>query len=167
MKFSELPLYQAIKAAYAFVDSPRSARWLIDQQKELYMLIVSYMDNFDNGVPYTKTQVMEAWDRFGKGPSVGGMNKNKLTIEVAEAHGEHCFYRGRGLGECNDEIQLDRLIPGDRGGGYSVANCVLSCQFHNGSRGERNVEDYLRSGTLGSQIAEPAPIAPLTPEGTA
>ena len=55
--------------------------------------------------------------------------------------------RGRvALGSpCSEELHLDRIIPGSKGGRYVVENCMLTCTKHNISRGDKSIEDYLRS----------------------
>jgi hypothetical protein len=146
MKFRELPLYRAIATAHESVDAPRSNVWLITRQRELYMVIVSFMDDFTNGVPFTQADVLTAWERFGKSATVNGVNKCRLTVEVANVHGSTCFYANRGLGECDDEVELERFVPGSLGGVYSVSNCVIACRRHNNERSNTNLQEYLANG---------------------
>jgi len=56
----------------------------------------------------------------------------------------HCFYKGKLSTPCSDEIDLDRVKPGKRGGEYSIENTVLSCSKHNRSRGCAEVEKFWR-----------------------
>jgi len=53
-----------------------------------------------------------------------------------------CFYRGKVPTECSDEVDLDRVKPGEGGGAYTVDNTVLACSRHNRQRGSKEVADY-------------------------
>lgn len=53
-----------------------------------------------------------------------------------------CFYFGKVSTPCSDEIDLDRVKPGKRGGVYTLDNTVLSCSRHNRSRGCQEVDAY-------------------------
>lgn len=145
LKFAELPLYRAIAKAYARVESPRSASWFIHTPRELYALIVAEMNDFSLGVPWPLSAVLDAWDRYGKGASVGegGLTKNDLIVQISESSGDRCFYADRGLGACDEDVDLDRLLPGSCGGVYSIANCVLSCSRHNRQRQDKPIEKFL------------------------
>ena len=70
-------------------------------------------------------------------------SKRKLLAELIEVHGSRCIYAGRGLGECSDELEVDRIRPGSKGGEYTMANCVVSCRSHNGARSDKSFEDYI------------------------
>ncbi len=80
--------------------------------------------------------------------------KNRLKCDVSIAHGRNCFYANRGLGECSEEVELDRIVPESRGGRYTLENCLIACAKHNGARGDQSIEVYLAS-------------AVRTPDGTA
>jgi hypothetical protein len=151
MKFSELPLYRAIQKVYELVESgggsPRGNRWLIDQanQRQLYKMMVDQMDDFTCGVPWTMTEVLSAWETYGKAHSVCDDKSTKydIIIDVAARFGNTCFYRGRVPTPCSEDIHLDRLLPGKREGEYTRENSILSCSTHNQERGGKSIEDYV------------------------
>lgn len=150
MTFDELPLYEAIHDAYRLVDAPRSDLWLMQDARTEY-LYRTVQANLPRNVFCTLEQILEAWALYGKSVTVNELQQKKLelVVLVARAHGRRCFYAGRGLGDCTNELQLDRLLPGSRSGLYVVENCILACSFHNGQRGDLTIEDYLakRSST--------------------
>jgi len=97
------------------------------------------------GVPWPVHDVLEAWDRYGKSSSVNDLKEAKIDIvvEIASRFGDRCFYEARGMGECDAEIDLDRIKPG---GPYVAKNCILSCAFHNRQRQDKSIEAYLATG---------------------
>lgn len=146
MTFDEIPLYEAVHDSYRLLEQPRSDVWLREEERResLYRTILMGLPRVD--VPrFTFEQVLEAWGLYGKSQTVNERQQKKLELVIltARAHGRRCFYAARGLGECTAEVTLDRLRPGSRGGLYVLENCVLACSFHNQSRGDRAMEDYL------------------------
>ncbi len=142
MKFSEMPLYEAIFDVVAEMaggkEHPGSDRWTHTESDEMYKRVVSRLAD-SGSVALTKSEAISAWISFRKKPE----KKFPLIVKVARAHSRRCFWHGRGLGNCSDNVTLDRLICAVRGGGYSVENCVLSCGYHNSSRGDKTVEAFL------------------------
>jgi hypothetical protein len=143
MTFDDLPLFEAIydlRREMEMTDqSPGSDLWTTDEDKRLELtqrLFRKLVANVDQ-------KLIDAWMRFRKGSDVDGRKKLELTIEVARAHGRQCFYADRGLGECSSDIDLDRIVPGSRGGKYMVENCVIACGRHNRARGDKNIEELL------------------------
>jgi hypothetical protein len=53
-----------------------------------------------------------------------------------------CFYKGKVGTGCSDEVDLDRVKPGKRGGEYTMGNTVLACSKHNRQRGCKEVVEY-------------------------
>lgn len=153
MKWLELPLYRAIHQVRAEMlqdkEQPNSERWFVDMESRLEFAqrVMLKMD-------LNTASIVEAHLRFRKGSGVGenGEKKLELICQVSELHGDKCFYANRGLGPCSDDVHLDRIVPGSRGGGYSIANCVLACGFHNTSRGDSSIEEFLSRAT---HTAEP------------
>ncbi len=144
MTFDELPLFEAIydlrREMETDGEAPGSDSWTSDEGKRVELtrrLLAKLIANVDQ-------RFIDAWIRFRKGSDVDGKKKTELTIEVARAHGTRCFYANRGLGECSTDIDLDRIVPGSRGGKYTVENCVISCGRHNRSRGDASIEDLLK-----------------------
>lgn len=143
MTFDEIPLYKAIHDFYRVSENHRSEKWLLEKKKELLLEITRGLE-FGHG--FSESQAIDAWMTYGKSSKVPGgtISKLALTVEVARLHGEQCFWQNRGKGTCSDNVDLDRLTPGSRGGQYTVENCILSCSFHNRQRNDRSVERYLR-----------------------
>src|SRR5262249_12562791 len=107
----------------------------------------------EQGIPYTPDRVVEVWRDIRKNQQI------KLKCQVSIVHGCQCFYANRGLGECSDEVDLDRLIPESRGGKYTVENCVIACSFHNRASGDRNIEEFLSSGAGAGGVVANAGVA--------
>ena len=72
-----------------------------------------------------------------------GKTKIELLLEISAEQNDKCFWEGRISRTCGDNLTLDRLKPGNRGGVYLKGNCVAACQRHNSSRGKKLIEDYL------------------------
>jgi hypothetical protein len=155
--FDELPLYQAVHKVYSRVERPGSDDWIsrhaASAYKHVLMQIVEDEAWTDQGIPYSLERVVEVWRELRKVP------RARLKCEVSLAHGGVCFFANRGLGACSSDVDLDRIIPESRGGTYCVENCVLVCSHHNRARGNRSVEDFLRSesatSAAGGSLEEP------------
>jgi len=144
MTFDELPLMEAIydvrREMEAENECPGSDTWTSDETKRIELtqrILTRFSLNVDQ-------QMIDAWIKFRKSSDADGKKKAEWIVEVARAHGNRCFYADRGLGECSNDVDLDRIIPGSRGGKYSVENCVISCGKHNRSRGDASIEDLLK-----------------------
>jgi hypothetical protein len=142
MTFSEIDLYEAIYDVRAELE--RSGRSTgsdgllidLDRREELCRMI---QFRLPIGTPYSAAQMVDAWVAFRKRSD----GKALLVVEIARSHGRQCFWKGRGLGNCSDDVSIDRLLPGSRGGLYTVANCVLACGTHNSMRRDRTIEEFL------------------------
>lgn len=144
MTFDELPLYLAVYRVQRQVEKPGSDDWISIDAKEMYKRVltelVDGMSCTDKGIPYSLDQTVAAWRNIRKGGE-----KIRLLCQVALEQGDRCFYAKRGKGECNQEVTLERIIPGDEEGIYTLENCMIACSFHNTSRGKMPIESYLRS----------------------
>lgn len=146
MKFEELDLLCAVYDVRANMEAageqPGSEYWTTDEEKrtELTRRILQTLECT------VQQRLIDAWIAFRKSPNVNGKKKAALIVEVARLHGRACFYAGRGLGQCSEDVDLERLIPETRGGQYTVENCVLSCSRHNRMRGDTSLEEMLRIG---------------------
>ncbi|QDU59328.1 hypothetical protein Pan216_01560 [Planctomycetes bacterium Pan216] len=65
-----------------------------------------------------------------------------ILDHASKARSPQCFYKGKVAGECTCEVDLDRIMPGKRGGVYTIDNTVLSCSRHNRERGCKEVVTY-------------------------
>lgn len=148
MKFDELPLYCAIHRVRERIkytsecgqgDSVSSSFWERGEGAvELTKMIAEELVTTQNDL------YVSAFVRYRKSQNTDSDGQKKLDI-IAQLCSDtpECFYKNRGLGPCSDEVDLDRILPGSKGGEYTVANCVLSCSTHNRQRGDRDFVDYL------------------------
>jgi len=144
MTFDDIPLLEAIYDLRREMEDdgecPGSDSWTSDEEKRVELtrrLLGKLILNVNQ-------RMIDAWIGFRKASDADGRKKSELIVEVARAHGSRCFYADRGLGECSNDVDLDRIVPGSRGGKYSVENCIISCGRHNRSRGDANIENLLR-----------------------
>lgn len=144
MLFDELPLYVAVHQVYTRVPRPGSDEWISTRAKAAYKLVLEQIvDNetwSDKGIPWSMERVSRAWRQIRK------QKKCRLLCKVAAIHGSRCFYEHRGLGNCCPDVDLDRILPGNRGGVYTLKNCIISCSLHNRSRGDMPIEEFLWRG---------------------
>jgi hypothetical protein len=143
MTFADLALYQAVYSVFGKVDSPGSEDWTRRRASEIYKLVLHEIVDreawTDQGIPYSLDRVIDVWLDLRKN------TKNRLKCQVSLIHGNYCFYANRALGACSEEVELDRIVPASRGGQYTLENCLIACGLHNGTRGDRSIEDYLAS----------------------
>lgn len=149
MLFSDFPMYEAIyevrNQMIAAGESPGTEAWYVDDEKrmEFCRRVVTQM------VLDSDQEILNAAVAFRKGSKAEGTEIKKLDLlmMVAKVHGRTCFYAGRGFGACSADVHLDRLVPGSRGGKYTVENCVVSCGRHNSMRSDRSMEEFLSEPT--------------------
>lgn len=170
MTFEELPLFIAIRKTYGDVENPRSSKYAINEAARLHIyhrIFLNYPD-YSRGFPWSPEQVLTMFDRYGKSPCAKGADtkKDELTCDVALTHGRTCFYANRGLGVCDEDVELDRIVPESRGGSYTVENCLIACRTHNNARRDTNIEDYIRTGEALVPRHERVAL-PLLPENAA
>lgn len=147
MRFIDFDLYDAIHDVRNELqecgEPIGSDRWISDEsyRSDLCKRVIHKMHK------RIDQDIIDAWVAFRKRAKAEGTDVNKLalTIEVARLRGRTCFYADRGLGHCSDDVQLERIIPGARGGVYSLANCIIACGSHNASRNDLVIEEYLAS----------------------
>jgi hypothetical protein len=71
------------------------------------------------------------------------LRKRLIILEHARKQSTpECFYKGKVVTTCSDEVDLDRVKPGKRGGEYTLSNTVLSCSRHNRERGCKEIVAY-------------------------
>lgn len=143
IKFEELPLYVAAWKVYSQTENHGSDDWPIKKrdvlcQRVLHQLVEDGAYK-EFGIPWGPDRIIDAWMNIRKSPE----GKTAILCEVAVCYGQNCFYQYRGLGRCSGEIELDRILPGSRDGKYTVSNCVISCSFHNRSRGNLSIENFI------------------------
>ncbi len=145
MTFDELPIYVAVDKASRAIEERiadgeglpliGSDEWIIDPRRrsELLAMIQSFLQPDE--------ALLRPWMRYRKASN----DKLRLMVEVATLRGTTCFFAGRGKGECSDDVELDRIVPGSRGGTYELANCMITCGRHNRDRKDRTIEAYLQA----------------------
>ena len=152
MRFGEVALYSAVADVYDEIQkesriaecttpSVRSEQWLLDddRRRQLTQRIVLKMTDGDS-------DILAAFVKYAKAPRNGAeIPKLHLTIQVARLRGSRCFYSM--LGNCSDDVELDRIKPGSDGGEYTLANCVIACGKHNRERQDKSVTDFLNGST--------------------
>jgi hypothetical protein len=149
MRFDELPLNVAVFQVFESVYQPGSDEWLSCRANEARGRVVELLleDPARSVIP-TVLEVVAIWRGLRKAPE-----SHRLKCAVAKRYGQYrCFYAGRGLGDCSDEVDLDQIIPAARGGRYTVENCLIVCSRHNRGRGCATIEDYLFLGTVCESI---------------
>jgi hypothetical protein len=137
MNVDELRLSMAIKkACLGAGDRPTS-----DQRKDAAKrVMIEFLDIFDESYfPYTVDEIETAALRLRKSKEM------QIKVDIAFAHGWKCFWNGRGVGPCSDEIEAGHIIPKCEGGQLSVENCWIECRAHNNERRERHIERYMRN----------------------
>jgi hypothetical protein len=87
MTFAELPLYQAVFRVFGRVDNPGSEDWTRQRASEIYKLVLHEIVDMeawtDQGIPYSRDQVIDVWLDIRKNP------KNRLKCQVSLTHGSH------------------------------------------------------------------------------
>lgn len=149
MLFTDFPLFEAIyevrQEMVASGESPGEEAWYVDsaRREEFCRRVILQMTRDCDQA------IINAALTFRKCAKAEGTDLKKLDllVEVARTHGRKCFYGNRGLGACSEDVHLDRLIPGSKGGVYSVENCVIACGYHNTSRNDIELGEFLRSGS--------------------
>ncbi len=142
--FVDIPLYLAVYRVYNRTYKAAAEKWISSHAKTTYKLVLQQIVDdeawSDEGIPWSMNRVVDVWRQLRK------QKRLRLTCQVVKIHGAQCFYARRGVGDCSSEVDLDRIIPGNRGGRYTLNNCVIACSFHNRSRGDQSIEEYLEQG---------------------
>jgi len=141
--FAEMPLYGAIHDVFRIVESPGSDNWLRPPASEEVCRLIQAHLPLDSS--FSSRQMLDAWMLYRKAPSINeALKKVELLVLIGRVHGTKCFFAHRDKGECSIEVSIDRIVPGSRGGRYTVENCMIVCSFHNSQRSNRFIEEYLK-----------------------
>lgn len=148
MLFDELLLYRAVFNVRSSIPKPSAEKWTGTHRRFMYALVLDRLVKEpewpEAALPWSLEKTVWAWLHLRK------VKKTRLTCIVANVHGPRCFWANRVPGECSEELDLDRLVTGSHGGRYTVENCIISCSFHNRSRNDRTVEEYLLQASNGA-----------------
>lgn len=141
--FADLPLQLAVQKLFDDPDFVRSEALLIEDAGREWILqkVISFLPNESIG-RYRFERILLSVNQFRK-LNQEHRRKRLIILEHAKKmRPPECFYKGKIGTDCTEEVDLDRVKPGKRGGGYSVENTVLSCSRHNRERGCKEVEAY-------------------------
>ena len=143
LTFNDLPLQEAIRQLFDDPKFVRSEALLITDAGREWVLqnVISKLPATLIGY-YRFEHILLSVNQFRK-LSKDHVQKRLIVLEHAR-NMKHacCFYRGKVSTACSDEVDLDRVKPGKRGGKYTVENTVLSCSRHNRQRGCKEVIQY-------------------------
>ncbi len=143
LKFDDLPLQEAVKQLFddpSFVRSESQLITDVGREWVLQKVIASLPKELIGH--YRFEHILLSVNQFRK---LNKVHLHKRLIILAHARNmksPHCFYQGKVTSSCSQEVDLDRVKPGKRGGEYSIDNTVLSCSRHNRQRGCTEVESY-------------------------
>lgn len=143
LTFDDLPLQQAINELFDDPEFVKSESLLITDEGREWILqkIIARLPNELIG-HYRFEHILLSVNQFRK-MGQEHVQKRRIILEHArKMTAPECFYRGKVAGNCTEQVDLDRIKPGARGGKYSVENTVLSCSRHNRQRGCKEVISY-------------------------
>lgn len=143
--FDDLPLLEAIYQLFQDPEYVKSELTLISDVGREWTLqkVITLLPHHMVG-KYRFERILLLVNQFRK---LGKEHRFKRDIILQHARNmsiAQCFYKGKLSTACSEEIDLDRIKPGKRGGAYSIENTVLSCSKHNRSRGCAEVESFWR-----------------------
>ena len=143
--FDDLPLLEAIRQLFDDPVHVRSEATLISDAGREWTLqkVISLLPHEMVG-KYRFERILLLVNQFRK---LNKEHRFKRLLILQHANNmttAQCFYSGKVSTLCSEEIDLDRIKPGKRGGEYSMKNTVLSCSKHNRSRGCTEVEKFWR-----------------------
>lgn len=143
LTFDDLPLAEAIRQLFESENYIKSEATLISDAGREWTLqkVISLLPHELAG-KYRFERILLLANQFRK---LNKEHAEKRRIILDHARGmtkPQCFYFGKLGTPCSDEVDLDRIKPGVRGGLYAIENTVLSCSRHNRSRGCTEVEKF-------------------------
>lgn len=143
LTFSDLPLQEAIRKLFDDRDFVRSESILITDVGREWVLqkIIASLPAELIGF-YRFEHILLSVNQYRK-LNKEHLAKRRIILQHAQnMRVARCFYEGKVDSSCSNEVDLDRVKPGKRGGEYSVDNTVLSCSKHNRQRGASKVDSY-------------------------
>ena len=141
--FDDLPLQEAVRKLFEDPDFIRTESLLIEQAGREWVLqkVIANLPRQCIGT-YSFERILLSVNQFRK-LNQEHLKKRLIILEHARKMTvPECFYRGKVGTECSNEVDLDRVKPGKRGGEYTVDNTVLSCSRHNRQRGCKEIVEY-------------------------
>lgn len=143
LTFDDLPLQEAIKSLFeepAFVRSEALLITDVGREWVLQKVIANLPKDLIGRFRFE--HILLSVNQFRK-LNKDHIQKRLIILEHARNMKKPgCFYDGKVSTPCSNEVDLDRVKPGKRGGQYTVENTVLSCSKHNRQRGCKEVVDY-------------------------
>jgi hypothetical protein len=141
--FDDLPLQEAVRKLFDDPEFVRTESLLIEQEGREWVLqkVIANLPKDCVG-KYSFDRILLSVNGFRK-LSREHLRKRLIILEHARKMTvPECFYAGKVGTKCSNEVDLDRVKPGRRGGEYTVSNTVLSCSRHNRQRGCKEVVEY-------------------------
>jgi hypothetical protein len=141
--FDDLPLQEAVRKLFEDPEFVRTESLLIEEQGREWVLqkVIANLPKERVG-KYRFEKILLSVNQFRK-LDKEHLKKRLIILEHArKMTAPECFYKGKVTSECSNEVDLDRVKPGKRGGEYTVRNTVLSCSRHNRQRGCKKVVEY-------------------------
>jgi hypothetical protein len=145
LTFEDLPLQESIKKLFEDPEFVRSEALLITDAGREWILqkVISELPQSLVG-HFRFEHILLSVNQFRK-LNKANIKKRLIILEHARnLKKPKCFYKDKIGTPCSNEIDLDRVKPGKRGGEYSIENTVLSCSKHNRQRGCKEVVEYWR-----------------------
>jgi len=145
---ADLPLnfavYQLRKEIKDAGQQPGSDQWLYYEQNREYLRqrVVEIDPNLKSVTTEAVCHVFISQRKSGRKKSDEGTRDQLLRL-IKERGSCECYWRHNFPGECSNDLHLDRLLPGKRGGTYEDKNVVISCGYHNISRGKKPIEEQV------------------------
>ena len=141
--FDDLALQEAVRKLFEDPEFVRTESLLIEEKGREWVLqkIIANLPKECIG-NYRFERILLSVNQFRK-LNQEHLKKRLIILEHArKMTAPECFYKGKVRTECSNEVDLDRVKPGKRGGEYTVQNTVLSCSRHNRQRGCKEVIEY-------------------------
>jgi hypothetical protein len=141
--FEDLPLQEAIRKLFEDPEFVRTESLLIEERGREWVLQKIIANLPLNWIgKYRFEHILLSVNQFRK-LNQQHLKKRLIILEHARKMTVfECFYKGKVSTECSNEVDLDRVKPGKRGGEYTIENTVLSCSKHNRQRGCKEVVEY-------------------------
>ena len=141
MTFDELRLCMAIhKASLGGKERTKKA----DRHRAVGIVFWNWLNLFgDSRFPWNIDDVVHWAVSYRKDKG------KRMKVEIALAHGDECYFKHRGKGDCCNVVEWGHVVPRCRGGADTVENGQIECHSHNHQRGVNgnvmSIEEYLLS----------------------
>lgn len=141
--FDDLPLHESVRQLFDDPEFVRTESLLIEDAGREWVIqkVISYLPR-DHIGHYRFERILLAVNQFRKLNQEHRKKRLIILEHTRKMTRAECFYKGKVGTECSNEVDLDRVMPGKRGGEYTLRNTVLACSRHNRQRGCKEVAEY-------------------------